>query len=130
MDIEKAGGLKKGVDEKPEKGFEEFMEQLDQDKEMRTKVNLFKDLEAVEEKKKLKLLKRTENKKEKQNLNREKVKLKKDFYELKNEQNKKNEDAQDMGDNDDWEDEDGIRLNELINDLKLDEEEDVPDLIN
>jgi nonsense-mediated mRNA decay protein 3 len=63
MDIEKAGGLKKGVDEKPEKGFEEFMEQLDQDKEMRTKVNLFKDLEAVEEKKKLKLLKRTENKK-------------------------------------------------------------------
>jgi hypothetical protein len=63
-------------------------------------------------------------------LNREKVKLKKDFDELKNEQNKKNEDAQDMGDNDDWEDEDGIRLNELINDLKLDEEEDVPDLIN
>ncbi len=63
-------------------------------------------------------------------MNREKVKLKKDFDELKNEQNKKNEDAQDMGDNDDWEDEDGIRLNELINDLKLDEEEDVPDLIN
>ena len=56
MDIEKATGLKKGAEEKQDKGFEEFMDQLDQDKEMRTKVNLFKDAEVVEEKKKLKLL--------------------------------------------------------------------------
>lgn len=36
--------------------FEEFMEQLDTDKDMRANVNLYKDTEVVEEKKKINVI--------------------------------------------------------------------------
>lgn len=38
--------------------FEEFLEQLDTDKDMRSNVNLYKDDKVIEEKKRLQLLKK------------------------------------------------------------------------
>lgn len=40
--------------------FEEFMEQIDTDKDMRANMNLYKNNEVIEEKKKLALLKKVE----------------------------------------------------------------------
>lgn len=60
FDIEKLEKKKQKIQEEEEPIFEEFMEQLDTDKDMRQRVNLYKDDKVVQEKIQQKLLKRTD----------------------------------------------------------------------
>lgn len=67
IDIEKLEKKKKQeTDDHPV--FEEFLEQLDTDKEMRSQVNLYKDQAVVEEKIKNKMLKKTEKSSQKKEI--------------------------------------------------------------
>lgn len=67
IDIEKLEKKKKQeTDDHPV--FEEFLEQLDTDKDMRSQVNLYKDQAVVEEKIKNKMLKKTEKSSQKKEI--------------------------------------------------------------
>lgn len=124
IDIEKLEKKKKQeTDDHPV--FEEFLEQLDTDKEMRSQVNLYKDQAVVEEKIKNKMLKKTEKSSQKKEIQDKKLKIKRQFEDLK--QETKNQQAEQE---ENWEDEDGIKLNELINDLKLEDVDEVPELVD
>lgn len=91
------------------------MEQLDQDKDLRTHVNLYGDKQVIEEKKRLNQLKKVDKRKERKEEERHKIRVKKQFEEMKQETNNKEPEEEE------WEDEDGIKLNDLINDLNLEE---------
>ncbi len=76
-------------------GLEEFMEQLDQDKDLRTHVNLYGDKQVIEEKKRNNLLKKVEKRKERKEEERQKIRVKRQFEDLKNESLKPKENQQD-----------------------------------
>lgn len=56
--------------------FEEFLEQLDTDKDMRSSVNLYKDAKAIEEKKSQALLKKIDKKNQREKEQEKKLKIK------------------------------------------------------